>query len=121
MVGGQPVPARPLLVRPQQGPRQCPCRLLRRSLKKEPRKVVLELAKFLNADAAARLETERGLLERLLEQTTRRRRCFRKGVVGDWRSFFNRDQERRFREAYDLALAGTEMHDLWAEYVAPST
>lgn len=113
-------------------------------LKKEPRKVVLELAKFLNADAAARLEAERGLLERLLEQTSIERlreltggaesfaegdfscqhptaALFRKGVVGDWRSLFNRDQERRFREAYDLALAGTEMHDLWAEYVAPST
>ncbi|KAL1471286.1 hypothetical protein MTO96_023741 [Rhipicephalus appendiculatus] len=113
-------------------------------LKKEPRKVVLKLAKFLNSDAAARLETEPGLLERLLEQTSIERlrqlsggaenfaegdfsrqhptaALFRKGVVGDWRSLFDRDQERRFRDAYDRALAGTEMHDLWAEHVATST
>ncbi|KAH7971894.1 sulfotransferase 1B1 [Rhipicephalus sanguineus] len=113
-------------------------------LKKEPRKAVLQLAKFLNPDAAARLETERGLLERLLEQTSIQRlrelagaaenfaegdfsrqhptaALFRKGIVGDWRSLFDRDQERRFREAYDRALAGTEMHHLWAEHVATTT
>ncbi|KAH6925468.1 hypothetical protein HPB50_005717 [Hyalomma asiaticum] len=112
-------------------------------LKKEPRKVVLELAKFLNPDAATKLATEPSLVERLLEQTSIERlrdltggaenfaegdfsrrhptaALFRKGVVGDWRSIFNKDQERRFREAYDRALGDTEMHLLWTEYVAPS-
>ncbi|XP_075555735.1 sulfotransferase 1E1-like isoform X2 [Dermacentor variabilis] len=109
------------------------------ALKEDPRKVVLKLAEFLSSDAAARLSAEPALLERLLEQTSLERlrgltaaenfaegdfsrqhptaALFRKGVVGDWRSHFNRDQERRFREAYDRALGATEMHDFWTEHV----
>lgn len=108
-------------------------------LKEQPGKVVLQLAEFLNPDAASRLRAEPGLLDRLLQQTSLNnlRRLtgvesyvegdfsllhptaalFRKGVVGGWRSFFTKDQERRFRDAYEEALGGTELYDFWAKHI----
>ncbi|KAK8788965.1 hypothetical protein V5799_021258 [Amblyomma americanum] len=113
------------------------------ALKTQPREVVLKLAEFLNSEAASRLSADAGLLDRLLEQTSLKRlrdmtgvenfaegdfsrqhptaALFRKGIIGDWRSVFTEDQERRFRDAYDRALGGTDMHAFWAEYVRPRT
>ncbi|KAH9376096.1 hypothetical protein HPB48_014486 [Haemaphysalis longicornis] len=42
---------------------------------------------------------------------------FRKGQVGDWRRHFKPEQKRRLRDVYDRRMRGTEMWDVWEEYL----
>ncbi|KAH7941983.1 hypothetical protein HPB49_019138 [Dermacentor silvarum] len=42
---------------------------------------------------------------------------FRKGQVGDWKSYFKPEQEKRLREMYEKRMRGTEMWDVWKEYL----
>ncbi|XP_077524257.1 sulfotransferase 1C2-like [Amblyomma americanum] len=42
---------------------------------------------------------------------------FRKGQVGDWRNLFKPEQERRLRDMYGRRMRGTEMWDVWKEYL----
>ncbi|XP_075723416.1 sulfotransferase 1C2 isoform X2 [Rhipicephalus microplus] len=42
---------------------------------------------------------------------------FRKGEVGDWKSYLKPEQEKRLREVYEKRMRGTEMWDVWKDYL----
>ncbi|KAH6925467.1 hypothetical protein HPB50_005716 [Hyalomma asiaticum] len=42
---------------------------------------------------------------------------FRKGQVGDWKGYFKPEQERRLRAVYEKRMRGTEMWDVWKDYL----
>ncbi|XP_037501127.1 sulfotransferase 1C2 [Rhipicephalus sanguineus] len=42
---------------------------------------------------------------------------FRRGQVGDWKSYFKPEQERRLRDVYEKRMRGTEMWDVWKDYL----
>ncbi|XP_075555733.1 sulfotransferase 1C2-like [Dermacentor variabilis] len=42
---------------------------------------------------------------------------FRKGQVGDWKGYFKPEQERRLRDVYEKRMRGTEMWDVWKDYL----
>ncbi|GFQ80522.1 sulfotransferase 1C4 [Trichonephila clavata] len=44
-------------------------------------------------------------------------RNVRKGVIGDWRSYFSDDQNRRMNEKFAERTKGTEIEGLWKNYM----
>ncbi|CAN8008616.1 unnamed protein product [Ixodes pacificus] len=108
---------------------------------------ILKIAEFIDKSLADRLRKDEGLLKDVVQRTTFEnmkanvtidtdvhkteqgeetddpsdfiplKNFFRKGRVGDWRSYFNKDQEQRLRSVYERRMQGTEMWDVWKEYL----
>ncbi|KAH6925465.1 hypothetical protein HPB50_005714 [Hyalomma asiaticum] len=45
---------------------------------------------------------------------------FRKGQVGDWKGYLKPEQEKRLRAVYEKRMRGTEMWDVWKDYLGYS-
>ncbi|KAM7289830.1 sulfotransferase family cytosolic 1B member 1 [Ixodes scapularis] len=108
---------------------------------------ILKIAEFIDESLADRLRKDEGLLKDVVQRTTFEnmkanvtidgdvhkteqgeetddpsafiplKNFFRKGRVGDWRSYFNKDQEQRLRSVYERRMQGTEMWGVWKEYL----
>ncbi|CAN7947652.1 unnamed protein product, partial [Ixodes hexagonus] len=116
-------------------------------LKENPMEGVLNIAEFIDRSIAEKLRADDALLADVVRRTSFNnlkatvmishdeednvakddtdgldvfapfRNFFRKGVVGEWRSYFKADQERRLREVYEKHIRGTEMWDAWEPHV----
>lgn len=118
------------------------CLLYYENLKENPAREILSVAEFLDQSIAERLRADAGLLDHIVEVTSFKymkknvaiigkvnpegkadklgafktfNNFFRKGDVGDWKSHFNSDQERRLREVCEDLLRGTEMWEVWTK------
>ncbi|KAL1471280.1 hypothetical protein MTO96_023735 [Rhipicephalus appendiculatus] len=108
--------------------------------KSDPKKTVLALAKFVDASIWKKLRTNKSLLNGLLERISfvnlksehdpagntetpdeeemvAFANFFRKGEVGDWKGYLKPEQEKRLREVYEKRMRGTEMWEVWKDYL----
>ncbi|CAN7944215.1 unnamed protein product [Ixodes hexagonus] len=116
-------------------------------LKEDQAQWILKIAEFIDESLANRLRKDEVLLKDVVRRTsfenmkatvkiagdvhkkehvqepedsgsfTPLKNFFRKGRVGDWRSYFKYDQEQRLRRVYERRMRGTVMWDVWKEYL----
>jgi hypothetical protein len=102
-------------------------------LKRDTQRAVASLARFYGGTAAATAAMP-GELERIIDEASLGKmqqdqqrwasqrppdsQFVRKGVIGDWRTVFSRDQARRLAEKFDQRAAGTGAARLWPVILA---
>ncbi|XP_077539062.1 sulfotransferase ssu-1-like [Haemaphysalis longicornis] len=92
------------------------------SIKLDTEGSVLKIAEFVNPELSTALRNDSKKMNAVLESSTvntMRKNIegpfVRKGVVGDWKNYFFREQSQRLEEKFLLEVKGTDIPDLWKD------
>ncbi|XP_077488591.1 amine sulfotransferase-like [Amblyomma americanum] len=92
------------------------------SIKLDTEGSVIKMAKFVDPQLASALEEDSDKMRVVLEASSVDHMkkhvqgpFVRKGIVGDWKNYFSREQSRRLEERFLQEMEGTDIPDLWKD------
>lgn len=92
------------------------------SMKLDTEGSVVKIAEFVDPELSTVLKNDSGKMNAVLEASTVNQMrkdvegpFVRKGVVGDWKNYFSREQSKKLEERFLQEMKGTDIADLWKD------